>query len=188
MKTMSDFKLSKKKIIILTIVIAIMSVSGVLALTWLSNKPARYPWLFKGAYADYQGGTYPFGYIMHLEVLDFNDTHVQLYIHCTQMTKYGAGEKNATEWFKFEEIHKAPLTIFSGKNLSKIYQEQVSIAGLGRRNCTVYEYTSNKVIKCYIDQQTGWLIRIIYTEYLLGQYKLSHNIVLTETNIPQLKK
>ena len=165
-----------------------MSVSGVLAFKWFLTKPSRSPWLFKGAYADYEGGTYPFRYIMHLEVLDFNDTHVQLYIHCTQMTKYGAGEKNTTKWFKFEEIHKAPLTIFSVKNLSKIYQEQVSITGLGQRNCTVYEYTSNKVIKCYIDQQTGWLIRIIYTEYLLGQYKLSHNIVLTETNIPQLKK
>ena len=185
---MSNPTLSKKKIIIVVLVIAIITVLGVLAVIWFSAEPSRYPWLFKGAYANYEGGTYPFGYIMHLEVLDFNDTHVQLYIHCTQMTKYGAGEKNTTKWFKFEEIYKAPLTIFSGKNLSKIYQEQVSIAGLGQRNCTVYEYTSNKVIKCYIDQQTGWPIRIIYTEYLLGQYKLSHNMVLTETNIPQLKK
>jgi len=189
-KTVSNPTLSKKKIIIVILVIAIMSVSGVLALTWLSNKPSRYPWLFKGAYADYEGGTYPFEYIMHLEVLDFNDTHVKLYIHCTQLSKYYMDETKKTEWFKLEEINKAPLTIFAGKNLSptRIYEEQVSITGLGQRNCTIYEYTSNKVIKCYIDQQTGWPIRIIYTEYLLGQYKLSHNIVLTETNIPQLKK
>ena len=188
---MSDFKLSKKKIIILTIVIAIMSVSGVLALTWLSNKPARYPWLFKGAYANYEGGGYPYAYVMHIEVLDFNDTHVQLYIHCTQMTKYTKGEKNATEWFKLEEIHKVPAIIFAGKDysLTQIYEESIKVQGIGERNCTVYEYRNYETVHCYIDNQTGWIIRMKTTITPVGiDFKFHININLEETNIPNLKK
>ena len=186
---MSNPTLSKKKIIIVVLVIAIITVLGVLAVIWFSAEPSRYPWLFKGAYAEYFGES-SLGAIMCFKVLDFNGTHVQLNMYVFMwIQKSPIHVANKTEWIKIEEIHKAPTLLMQGNyTLTDTYQEEIYLTGLGERNCTVYEYKNHETIQCYIDKQTGWIIKMKTTLTLVGMDKFHININLEETNIPQLKK
>jgi len=182
---------SRKTLII--IIIAIIGVTAVLTY-WFLSMPSRYPWLFKGAYADYQGETValfiPVKAKIHMEVLDFNKTHVQLFIH-TKIESIITNETDKIGWVKLEDMEKGKIPLWEGDySPSRTYEEQLYIENIGLRDCTVYEYTNNGTIRYYIDKETAWIIsiRIISTGTSFNStMTLNLNIDLTKTNIPQLK-
>jgi len=185
---------SKKTLIL--IVIAIAGVTAVLAY-WFLSMPPRYPWLFKGAYADYQGETtllfVPVKVKVHMEILDLNSTHVQLLIHY-KIESIFTNESSKIEWVKIEDAEKEQTHISNENDhsLTRIYEEQLYLESVGLRECTVYEYTNNETIRYYIDKKTGWLISMRMTSsastFFNSTVTFNINIDITNTNIPDLKK
>lgn len=69
--------------IVVIVVVAAGAFGAYLAYSHFASG-SKYPWLFKGAYADYKGqgivAIFPVKMKMHLEVVDYNGTHTRLLI------------------------------------------------------------------------------------------------------------
>jgi hypothetical protein len=145
-------------------------------------------WLFKGAYAQYEGTTslllMTFNVEMRQEVINFNETHAELLTHLSLNSDYGDSEKtNTTVWVDLKEnqyeIDEATLT--------NKYETTETFKKYGSRECIVYEYsTDGPTILVYVDKQIGWPLKM--SMELTGEENINLNvdIELTETNIPEL--
>jgi hypothetical protein len=145
-------------------------------------------WLFKGAYAQYEGTTslllMTFNVEMRQEVINFNETHVELLTYLSLNSDFGDSEEtNTTVWVDLEEnqyeIDEASLT--------NKYETTETFEKYGSRDCIVYEYsTEGPTILVYVDKQIGWPLKM--SMELTGEENINLNvdIELTETNIPEL--
>lgn len=145
-------------------------------------------WLFKGAYAQYEGTTslllITFNVEMRQEVINFNETHAELLTYLNLNSDFGDSEEtNTTVWVDLEEnqyeIDEASLT--------NKYEVTETFEKYGNRDCIVYEYsTDGPTILVYVDKQIGWPLKMSLE--LIGEENINLNIEieLTETNIPEL--
>jgi heme/copper-type cytochrome/quinol oxidase subunit 2 len=145
-------------------------------------------WLFKGAYAQYEGTTslllMTFNVEMRQEVINFNETHAELLTYLSLNSDFvDSEETNTTIWVDLEEnqyeIDEASLT--------NKYETTETFEKYGSRECIVYEYsTEGPTILVYVDKQIGWPLKM--SMELTGEENINLNIdiELTETNIPEL--
>ena len=145
-------------------------------------------WLFKGAYARYEGSTslllMTFNVEMRQEVKDFNSTHAELLTSLSLNSDFGDSEESNTSiWVDLEEnqyeIEEATLT--------NKYERTETFEKFGTRDVIIYEYsTDGPIILVYVDKQINWPLKM--SMELTGEDSININIdiELVETNIPEL--
>jgi hypothetical protein len=174
---------SKAKLALIIVIIIVIGIGGYIAAVKLTSSQ-KYPWLFKGAYADYEGiATITFFNInmkVHIEVVDCNETHAKLLMRAT-VSAMGVNETSTnTTWVDLRNENY----IVSGKKPDKVYDETINVKGIGKLDCKVYEYhEDSSVTRIYVDKETVWPVKMEFEEPTIGTLTLT----ITDTNIPGLK-
>jgi hypothetical protein len=171
--------------------VAVCLVTGAILVSFLGpNHVGQNSWLFKGAYAKYQGDTsimgLTFNFSMRLEILDFNNTHALMSTSFKMQSSLGeiAENENAT-WVELSNPQFS--NAFSECNMTAKYDSTIDFGELGTRSCTVYEYaTDGPTIIVYVDKTVGWPLKIRATMSGEDAISVSIDINLIETNIPGL--
>lgn len=166
-------------------------VIGSLMVSALLSKPVgQDTWLFKGAYAKYEGSTsvigFEFDFSANLEVLDFNNTHVYLSTSFKMGSSLGeTAEESNSAWVELNQI--GFMDAFSEGNVTSTYDATVDFGSLGTRACTVYEYiTDGPTMSIYVDKVIGWPLKMKASMTGEGSLSLNLDINLVNTNIPGL--
>jgi len=204
---------SRVKLIVVVAVIAVSVVVGALLVNAFISAPpeGQDAWLFKGAYATYEGSMtsedmnidvsglsmsfdFTVDFTVRLEVVDFNSTHALVSTYFQMSSSFGdmdgeTVENETSAWVPLSDM--GFMTEFEDVNLTNSYESTVNIEGFGTRNCMIYEYELSDdglAMTVYVDKAIGWPLkmRIIADENELG-LNLALDIKLTETNIPALK-
>jgi hypothetical protein len=204
---------SRFRLIAVVAIVAVSVVVGAFLVSAFISAPSegQDAWLFKGAYATYEGlmtsddmdidmsvlsMSFDFSvyFTVRLEVLDFNETCALISTSFEMSSSFGEmdGEKVEEEssvWVPLSEM--GFMTEFDDVNLTTSYESTMNIDGFGTRNCMVYEYTISDeglMMTVYVDKAIGWPLEMSISadENELG-LKLALDIKLTETNIPALK-
>jgi hypothetical protein len=145
-------------------------------------------WLFKGAFAKYEGTTslflMTFNVKMRQEVIDFNATHAELLTCMSLDSDFDDSEEtNTTVWVDLEENHYE----IDEATLTNKYETTENFEEFGSRECVVYEYsTDGPTILVYVDKQIGWPLKMNMELTGENNINLSLEIELSETNIPEL--
>ena len=168
-------------IVIITVVI-VGGIGSYFAYNHFTRGP-KYPWLFRGAYADYEGqGTiaiFPVKMKMHLEVVDYNKTHARLLMRATVSTM---GINKTSTNVTWVDLRKEDYLV-SGRQPDKVYDETINVEGIGELKCKVFEYhEESSVTRVYVDENTLWPVKFEFEEPGLGSLELT----ITESNIPGL--
>jgi hypothetical protein len=174
-----------------TVLIAVGLVTGAFLVSFLHPNPVgQDSWLFKGAYAKYQGDTsilgFDFNFSVRLEVLDFNSTHAYMSTSFKMESSLGeiAENENST-WVELSDFRF--MDAFSESNMTASYDATIDFGSLGKRSCTVYEYvTDGPTMTVYIDKEVGWPLKMKATMNGEDSISVSIDINLVETNIPRL--
>ena len=165
-------------------------------------------WLFKGAYATYEGSasisaedlgsmldiSLNIDFTVRQEIVDFNRTHA-LVSTSFQMSSSlgdfgGTTEENETSaWVPLSEM--GLMTAFKDADLTNSYESTVNIDGFGTRTCIVYEYAISDdglTMIVYVDKAIEWPLKmtVSMTNTELSS-DLTVDINLVETNIPALQ-
>ncbi len=182
-------------IVVVAVVAVALVVGSVLAVTLLSSPAGQGSWLFKGAYANYEGSTsmsvmgysYSFDFSARLEVLDFNSTHA--YVETISSMGSSLGETSTYENASWVPISNFNFVgAFADTDLTNTYEASVSIGGLGTRNCVVYEYaTDGPTMTVYVDKALQWPVKMSMSMSGEGfTSPMTMDITLTDSNIPGL--
>jgi hypothetical protein len=199
------------KLIALVAVVAVSVIIGALLVSaFISSPQGQDAWLFKGAYATYEGSasisaedlgsifdmSLNIEFTVRQEIIDFNDTHALISTSFQMSSSFGeyGGESEQNEesaWVPLSEM--GLLTAFEDEDigLTNNYESTVNIDGIGRRACMVYEYEiSNEglTMTVYVDKAIEWPLKMTMsmTNTQLPE-GLELDINLTETNIPALQ-
>ncbi len=171
--------------------VATCLVTGAVLVSFLGPNPAgQSSWLFKGAYAKYQGDTsimgFTFSFSMRLEVLDFNSTHALMSTSLKMGSSLGEIVENENStWVELSDLQFTDA--FSETNMTAKYDATLDFGSLGTRSCTVYEYsTDGPAITVYVDKTVGWPLKMRATMSREGAISVSIDINLVESNIPGL--
>lgn len=199
-------------IVAVSIVIAAFLVSGFISSpqdgTSINQDQDEGPdgWLFKGAYATYEGSTtftsddidmydmsMDVDFNVRMEIVDFNTTHAlistsfQMSSSINGMDGETVEDENST-WVPLSQM--GFMGAFDDVNLTSSYKSTVNIAGLGTRSCTVYEYAisdEDLSMKVYVDDAIDWPLKMTMSMNGENSISLSLDINLIDTNIPALK-
>ncbi|MCJ7560204.1 hypothetical protein MUO79_06250 [Candidatus Bathyarchaeota archaeon] len=178
------------RLIAVIAVAAIVVVVGALLVSSLLSAPQGPTWLFKGAYAKYEGSAsvsfVTFSFTMRQEVVDFNSTHVELLMSASLGSSLSASVENeTTTWVP---LASNVYTVESGTPVNSYEAENMYFAGIGNRDCIVYEYaTDGPTMTIYVDKAIGWPLQMKLSMTGEGSVSLELEINLVETNIPGLK-
>jgi len=190
---------SKKKIAAIAVAVLIIALAAALAGGLLitdknpsnsktSNQNTSQSWIKIGAYATYEGQvtvlSMTVNFNARMEIVNLNETHIQVLTTFNMSTPYGATENTTTAWVCRENMTFQP----DGLTLNNTYTTQVTLPNLGTRSCTVYEYSSQGISAAYyVDNSIQWPIKMIMTSptSVDGQ-SYSMDINLVDTNIPGL--
>jgi hypothetical protein len=204
---------SRAKLIAVIAVVTISVVVGAfLVSAFISAPPAgQDAWLFKGAYATYEGATtmtaddiglsdmsmsldFTVDFSVRLEVVDFNSTHalVSTSYHMSMSSSLGGTDQtfedeNST-WVPISQMNF--MNSFEDVNLTRSYESTVNIPGFGTKSCMVYEYVLSDeglAMTVYVDKAIDWPLKMSVSMTGESLVKLSLDINLVETNIPTLK-
>lgn len=204
---------SRFRLVAIVAIVAVSVVVGAFLVSAFISAPSegQDAWLFKGAYATYEGlmtsddmdidmsglsvsFDFSVDFTVRLEVLDFNDTYALISTSFEMSSSFGEidGEKvedESSAWVPLSEM--GFMTEFDDVNLTTSYESTMNIDGFGTRNCMVYEYAisdEGMMMTVYVDKTIGWPLKMSISadENELG-LKLALDIKLTETNIPALK-
>jgi hypothetical protein len=201
---------SHVKLIAVIAVVAVAVVVGALLVSaFISSPPpqGQDAWLFKGAYAVYEGSasisaedlgsfldmSMSIDFSVRQEIVDFNDTHVLISTAFQMSSSFGEQENNEeSAWVPLSEM--GFMSAFNNEedvNLTNSYETTVNINGIGTRTCMVYEYAISDeglTLTVYVDKAIDWPLKMTMnmtnTELPDG---LQIDINLTETNIPALQ-
>jgi hypothetical protein len=198
-----------KLIAVIAIVAVAVIVGAFLVSAFLSSPQGRDAWLFKGAYATYEGSasisaedlgsildmSMSIDFTVRQEIVDFNSTHALVSTSFQMSSSLGefGGETVEDENSTWVPLSKMGLmTAFEDVNLTNSYESTVSITGLGTRSCMVYEYAiaeEGLTMTVYVDKNIDWPLKmtISMTNTELPSGNLTVDINLVETNIPALK-
>ncbi len=196
--------LSKKLIaIIIVAVIAIATVASTTAILTTGNKSPNSQintensltdnqnspesWIKKGAYATYAGQaeilSLSIAFSARIEIVDFNQTHLQISTDYIMSTSFGATENTTTIWVSREDMNFQPEDL----PLNNTYTTQITIPNLGTRTCTVYEYSNEGISAAYyVDNSVQWPIKMVMTSPAVEGQTYNMDINLVDTNIPGL--
>lgn len=141
-----------------------------------------------GGYATYQGQASIMGievdFNAKMQIVDLNSTHFEVATDVNMSTPFGNNENQTTTWVSKENLNFQPPNM----TLNNTYNAQVSVAKLGTRNCTVYEYSTEDISATYyVDNKVGWPVKMVMTSptSVDGQ-TFNMDINLVDTNIPGL--
>jgi hypothetical protein len=199
------------KLIALIAIVAVSVIVGALLVSaFISSPQGQDAWLFKGAYATYEGSasitaedlgslfdmSLSIDFTVRQEIIDFNDTHALISTSFQMSSSFGeyGGETEQNEesaWVPLSEM--GLMTAFEDEDigLTNSYESTVNIDGIGARACMVYEYEiSNEglTMTVYVDKAIEWPLKMTMsmTNTQLPE-GLELDINLTETNIPALQ-
>ncbi|MCW4046285.1 MAG: hypothetical protein NWE99_01795 [Candidatus Bathyarchaeota archaeon] len=186
------------KLIAVVAVAAILLVVGGLLVSSILTKPqGQDAWLFKGAYAKYEGSTsmtvmgfdVSVSFTVRQEVVDFNNTHAQVTTSFRMSSSVGESvEDENTTWVPLSQA--SFINAFDAGNFTESYEATVNIPGIGTRTCTVYEFEISDeglTMTVYVDKAIGWPLKMTVSMTGENLMNLQLDINLTETNIPGLK-
>jgi hypothetical protein len=185
---------SRVKLITVVAVVAVSVVVGAfLVSAFILSPQGQNAWLFKGAYATYEGTTsmdilsmtVSFSFTLRQEVVDFNSTHAELLTSVSMDSSLSeAAEEEVTVWV---DLSKNQYLIEEG-TLVNSYEANLPFEGFGNRDCIVYEYaTEGPTLTIYVDKQIGWPLKMNVGMTGEDDLSLDLDINLVETNIPALK-
>jgi hypothetical protein len=202
---------SRFKLIAIVAIIAVFVVVGALLVSaFISTPQGQEAWLFKGAYAKYEGSasisaedlgsmfdmSMSIDFTVRQEIVDFNDTHALVSTSFQMSSSFGEydGDTEQNEesaWVPLSEM--GLMTAFEDEDidLTNSYESTVNIDGLGTRTCMVYEYAISDeglTMTVYVDKAIEWPLKMTMsmTNTQLPE-GLELDINLTETNIPALQ-
>ena len=203
---LASSKINIRLMAVVAVVAVSLVISALLVSTFLTSPQGQESWLFKGAYATYEGSTslesgdlgmlsmlISFDFNMRLEVLDFNTTHAFVSTSFRMSSSFGGLESETVEeesstWVPLSKMNFAET--FEDLDLSDSYESTVDIAGFGSRTCTIYEYSISDeglTMAVYIDKEIGWPLKMSVSMIGEDSISLDLDINLTETNISALK-
>jgi hypothetical protein len=144
-------------------------------------------WIAKGTYATYAGQaeilSMSVTFSARMEIVDVNQTHMQLSTNYNMSTPFGATENTTTTWVSREEMNFQPENL----TLNNTYTTQITLPNLGTRTCTVYEYSSEGISAAYyVDKSIQWPIKMVMTSPSVEGQSYNMDINLVDTNIPGL--
>jgi hypothetical protein len=197
-----------KLIAVVAIVAVAVIVGALLVSAFISSPQGQDAWLFKGAYATYEGSTsisaeelgmlgmsLSIDFTVRQEIVDFNDTHALVSTSFEMSSSFGefGGETESDEesaWVPLSEM--GLMAAFDDVDLTNSYESTVNIDGFGTRTCMVYEYEiadEGLMMTVYVDKTIEWPLKmtISMTNTELSGVNLELDINLVETNIPALQ-
>ena len=185
---------SRVKLIAVVAVAVIAVVVGAFLVSALISQPqGQSAWLFKGAYAEYEGTTsmdilsmtVSFSFTLRQEVVDFNSTHAQLLTSVGMSSSLSEPvEEEVTVWVDLSENQY----LIEEGTLVNTYEANLPFEGFGNRDCIVYEYaTDGPTLTIYVDKQIGWPLKMNVGMTGEDDLSLDLDINLVETNIPALQ-
>jgi hypothetical protein len=170
---------------VVVVVVGAFLVSGL-----LSAPQGQNAWLFKGAYAKYEGSAtvmfVSFDFSIRQEVVDWNSTHAQLKVAVSMGSSLSAPvESEQTLWVDLSKN----LYMIEDATLVNTYEaNNLYIEGIGTRNCIVYEYaTDGPTMTIYVDKAIGWPLKMSISMTGEESVSLELDINLVETNISELR-
>lgn len=173
----------------MAVAVLVIVIGAFLFTAFLSQTEGQSAWLFKGAYAKYEGATtimfVSFSFTLRQEVVDFNSTHAELLTSVSMDSSLSEPvEEEVSVWVDLLENHY----LIEGGTLVNNYEANLPFEGLGNRDCIVYEYaTDGPRLTIYVDKQIGWPLKMKVSMTGEGSLSLELDINLVETNIPALK-
>ena len=200
------------KLIAVIAAVAVAVVVGALLVSAFISPPqpqGQDAWLFKGAYATYEGSvsisaedlgsffdmSMSIDFSVREEIVDFNDTHALISTSFEMSSSFGefGGDSEQNEesaWVPLSEM--GLMTAFEDIDLTNSYESTVNIDGIGTRTCMVYEYDISDEglsMTIYVDKAIEWPLKMkmSMTNTELSGAELELDINLTETNIPALQ-
>jgi hypothetical protein len=203
---------SNMKAIALIAIVAVSVIVGALLVSAFVSSPqpqGQDAWLFKGAYATYEGSasisaedlgsvldmSMDIDFTVKLEIVDFNDTHALVSTSFEMSSSFGEfggateGEEESA-WVPISEM--GLMTAFEDVDLADSYESTVNIDGFGTKTCVIYEYEiadEGLTMTVYVDKALGWPLKMTMkmtnTDIPGGEIGIDINLV--ETNIPALK-
>lgn len=202
---------SHLKIIMVIAAVAVAAIVGALvvsAIIPISSPQGQDGWLFKGAYATYEGSTSVSGedlgvpglsfnmdFAVRQEIVDFNDTHALVRTSFEMSSSFGEfggdpEENSESAWVPLSEM--GLMTAFEDVDMTNSYESTVNIDGLGTRTCMVYEYKISDEgleMTVYVDKTIKWPLKMTMsmTDTELSELNLEFEMNLAQTNIPALK-
>jgi hypothetical protein len=203
---------SSIKLIALMVIVAVSVIVGVLLASAFISSPqpqGQDAWLFKGAYATYEGSasisaedlgsiidmSMDIDFSVRQEIVDFNETHALVSTSFQMSSSFGefGGATEGDEesaWVPLSEM--GLMTAFEDVELADSYESTVNIDGFGTRTCVVYEYEiADDGLKMivYVDKTLDWplkmTMKMVNTDIPGGEIGIDIN--LAESNIPALK-
>jgi hypothetical protein len=171
--------------------IIVVVIAAVLGFWLLRSGGGNQSWIFKGAYANFQGQEtlagldYALNMTIHMEVLGLNSTEVEILSNTTSETGVGTPlSYNYTSWMLRSSANDFNV---EGGNLTNSYDTTVTLSNLGKRNCTAYEYSitgTNETMTVYVDKTVDFPVEWSVTS--TGTLSYNFNVLLVSTNIPGL--
>jgi hypothetical protein len=107
-------------------------------------------WMFKGAYATYQGQidslSIPVSINETIQVTDLNVTHVQIQTNSSITTSFAPTFSDQTTlWVNKTNINFQP----KGMTLAGTYNTKITVRSIGSRECVAYDYTGEDINATY---------------------------------------
>jgi len=205
---------SRFKLITIVAVVAVAVVVGALLVSAFISSPqpqGQDAWLFKGAYATYEGSasisaedlgsmldmSMSTDFTVRQEIVDFNSTHALISTSFQMSSSFGeyggdTEENEESAWVPLSEMGLMNAFEDEDVDLTNSYESTVNIDGLGTRTCMVYEYSISDeglTMTVYVDKAIEWPLKMTMsmTNTELPDGSLELDINLTETNIPALQ-
>jgi len=178
-----------KLVAVIAVAVIAVVVGAFLVSALISGPQGQNAWLFKGAYAKYEGSAtvtfVSFTFTLRQEVVDFNSTHAELLTSVSMGSSLSEPlEEEVTVWV---DLSKNQYLIEEG-TLVDSYEANLPFEGFGNRDCIVYEYaTDGPTLTIYVDKQIGWPLKMKVSMTGEGSLSLELDINLVETNIPGLQ-
>lgn len=189
---------SKKKIIVIAAAVLVIALATGLVSAVLMSSQSPYgqtnnqsdpqSWIKVGAYATYAGQmsilSIDVSFTAKMQIIDLNQTHIQVATDFNMSTVYGVTENQTTAWVSRENMNFQP----DGMILNNTYTTHVSLAKLGTRSCTVYEYSNEGINAAYyVDNTVQWPVKIVMTSPTsVDGESYNMDINLVDSNIPGL--
>jgi hypothetical protein len=183
--------MKKRLILFSSVIIFAVSLSAVLIDYHFLTMPQQNlseSWMFTGAYASYQGYVVsfsaPYNISAKIQVTDLNASHVQIQTNSRIETSFApALEDQSILWLNKTDLNFQPPS----EMLAKKYGTQITVNGLGTRDCITYEYVNDGInVTYYVDKVVQWPVKLVYTT-IFEKQTYSLEFYLKETNIIELK-
>ncbi len=178
-----------KLVAVIAVAVIAIVVGAFLVSVLLSSPQGHNAWLFKGAYATYEGSAkvtfVSLTFTLRQKVVDFNSTHAELLASVSMGSSLSEPvEEEVSVWVDLSENQY----LIEEGTLVDSFEANLPFEGFGNRDCIVYEYaTDGPSLTIYVDKQIGWPLKMKVSMAGEGSLSLELDITLVETNIPGLK-